>query len=267
MDELPVSLPSPPLRMRHIGDLAPAKHFVHATLFLLLSILPFSASLPTIQEISMDRKSRAAYRPLPEAEITGGCSYSPTKPRSPESTHCRLTIRYAGKTWRREVEIRGKLPDSYTPHAIISTRNPDLVSADFAIANTSGRATNVMLVNLLTLILLGCGLLHLYYALRHRKPLAAMNRVGAYPWRLVAIEGIAAWHEDTHGRLRKIRCAFVANTPWYLNDNDKIPRILAFAARNGKTIIPIDQRLEAISGLDKAAHTALVTELERLSCY
>lgn len=267
MDELPVSLPSSPLRMRRIGDLAPAKHFVHATLSLLLSILPFSASLPTIQEICVDRQIRAAYRPLPEAETTGGCSYSPARPRYPESTHCRLTILYAGKTWRREVEILGKLPDSYTPHAIISTSNPNLVSADFAIANTRGRAANVMHVNLLTLILLGCSLLHLYYALLHRKPLAAMNRVGAYPWRLVAIEDIAAWHEDTHGRLCKIRCTFVTNTPWYLNDNDKTPRILAFAARDGKTIIPIGQRLEAISGLEKAAHAALITELERLSRY
>lgn len=267
MDELPVSLPQDPLQMRCIGDLAPSKHLVHGILFLLVGLLPFACSLPNIQDVCADRQIRAAYRLLPEAETSGGCTYSPARHRYPATTHCDLTIHYAGKSWRRKVEIRGKLPDGYTPRAVISTRNPDLVSADFAIANTGGRATNVMLVNLLTLILLGCGFLHLYYALRHRKPLAAMNRAGAYPWRLVAVEGIAAWHEDARGNLHKIRCDFDKNKPWYLNDDDSAPRILAFAARDSGTVIPIDQRLDAISGLDKAAYAVLITSLERLSCY
>lgn len=214
------------------------------------------------QSIYADHQISKNPQVLENAKIEGEC-----KTRKFAFTDCKVMIRDGGKTWQKRFSFFDFSKESYDVQAIAAANNPELVSVDLAIDKIGNRIAFLAFFALVALFALWAGFYILFVSLpRQRKVIAAFNQPDSQPWQLVSVATNKQGNKyevDIDGTPRQIVLQFGKNKPWVLAGDGNGLELLGIAPKNGGNPVPLDQKLSAISGLDKAERQALIARIHQ----
>lgn len=140
---------------------------------------------------------------------------------------------------------------------IASDSDPNLVTIDLVVKRITNRAIFVGIFLF--------GLRTLFVRLpRISKMLRTLNRAENKPWRLAALETNKNANKYTttlNSKSIEMSFNFTKNKPWLLTDINGNKHLLAIAAKNSDTAIPLDEQLTVLKGLKKKEREQLQQSL------
>ena len=148
---------------------------------------------------------------------------------------------------------------------IASDSEPNLVTIDLAVKSLTNRAIFIGIFFLIALATFLFGLRTLFVRLpRISKMLSMLNRAENKPWRLVALEtnkDVNKYTTTLNGKSIEMSFNFTKNKPCLLTDINGNKHLLAIAAKNSDTAIPLDEQLMMLKGLKKKEREQLQQSL------
>lgn len=214
------------------------------------------------QGIYSDYRISGHHRVLADAQIDGQC-----KTRKFGMTDCRVTIRDQGRTWEQTFAFFDFSKQDYQVAAVISADNPDLASVDLALEKLGNRIGFFVFLALVALLALWAAYFLPFVSLpRQRRVVAAFNEADAQPWQMVSVPTWKQGHKyavELDGVRRSVVLQFNKTRPWVLEEGPEGPVLLGIAPKNGGNPVPLDQKLSAIEGLDKAERQSLIAQINQ----
>ncbi|MDO5091478.1 MAG: hypothetical protein Q4D61_08010 [Cardiobacteriaceae bacterium] len=199
---------------------------------------------------------------LENARIDGEC-----KTRKFAFTDCKATIRDQGNTYKKSFAFFDFSKKDYEVMAVANASNPQQVSLDLAIDKIGNRIGFLAFFVAVALLMLWAGIYLFFIAMpRQRKIIAAFNAPGAQPWQPAAVAVNQQGNKyavELDGQTRNIVLQFGKNKPWVIGEHDDGLLLLGIQPKNGGNPIPLDQKLSAISGLNKTERQNLIAHINQ----
>lgn len=262
-----LNLPDKPLKFKKAGGLSVGMILLTMPLLLLAGLALLWFTYGTYQDIQRDRLVGKDYVVVENARVTGSCKSS-----LGILVRCNTIIRHKGKPLKKSFSFFDFNSGNYATEVIAPRANPQALTLSVAVEKTGARTGVTALMAAIALVLVAAFFVGFFVRLpRERSVLAAMNARDAQPWRLAELDvaltrnGIPKnFTTQVDGKPYTFLYPYNKKSePWVLSTQGNKATVLAFAAKNGTTAIPIDQAFSQITGLSEEEKTHLGEELRR----
>ena len=229
MEIIDIELPARPLKIRRFGRYS---FLFHELMVLLLFCLVYyigKGNFQTFRDIYDDYQARHTATPLAQATV------SSERKSGIFSTEYRYTVHYKGISIEGNFSYLSRMADNGRDVQAIRLTDArgSRITIDHAIETLTRRVFYAIGGLCCILLFLLTPALMFFINLRRQRILAgALNRRGAYPWRLTVVDvlelGGIVYFPSIHGTPRRVVLAFDRNhsLPWWYVENDAMPLTL-----------------------------------------
>ena len=232
MEIIEIELPARPLRIRRFRRYSFLFHELMVLLLFCLVYYVGKGNFQSFREIYDDYQARHTATPLAEAAVSG------KRKTGIFSTNYRYTVHYKGISIEGGFSYLGRMADNgHDTQAIrLTDARGSRITIDHAIKTLPRRVSYVIGASCCILLFLLTPALMFFINLRRQRILAgALNRRGAYPWRLTVVDvlelGGISYFPSINGTPRRVLLAFdkKQSLPWWYVEQDAMPLTLLAA--------------------------------------
>lgn len=231
MEIIEIALPARPLKIRRFGRYSFLFHELMVLLLFCLVYYVGKGNFQTFRDIYDDYQAKHTAIPLAQAAV------SSERKSGIFSTEYRYTVHYKGISITGDFGYLGRTADAPDVQAVrLTDARGSRITIDHTLETLTRRLFYAVGASCCILLFLLTPALMFFINLRRQRILAgALNRRGAYPWRLTVVDvlelGGISYFPSINGAPRRVLLAFdkKQSLPWWYVEQDAMPLTLLTA--------------------------------------